>query len=285
MHIFMAAGDLNWSKSMLQGLVEKAVAKITEYGAKILFAILFLVIAFKIINWFIRFLRKSFKKHELEPSVAGFLLSLIRISLKVLACLTSISIMGIQITSFITVLGSAGIAVGLALQGSLANFAGGALILILKPYKVGDYIIAENNEGTVVSIDIFYTKLLTFDNQSVVIPNGILSNTSLVNVTREDYRRIDLDINVAYKTNLEIAKNVLQEAVSVIVQPIEGFDNKIFVKDLADSSICIAVKAWVPTEEYWGIRGDLIEKIKMNLDQAGIEIPFNTLDVNVVSHN
>jgi small conductance mechanosensitive channel len=192
---------------------------------------------------------------------------------------------GIEVTSFLTILGSAGVALGLALQGSLSNLAGGLLILLLKPYRVGDYIKTQagNQEGTVISIDIFYTKLRSVDNQMVVIPNGELSNNSIVNVTKEEFRRVDVTVDIAYDSNLLEAKNVLskvcEENGDILLD--KGLD--IFVNELGESGIMMGVHAWVRTQDYWTVRWSLLEQIKLAFDAAGIQIPYKTVDINIVS--
>ena len=200
-------------------IVGQYIQKLTDWCmsklGSIVVAVIFMVVCFKLVKLLLRILRKSFERSKLDPSVAGFFISAVKIVLNVLIVLTAASIVGFQITSFITILGTAGVTLGLALQGSLSNLAGGLLILILKPFRVGDYIVENNThcEGTVVSIDIFYTRLITFDNKSVVIPNGNISNTSLVNVTEHDMRRVDIPFSVAYDSDMEKVKRVTIETI------------------------------------------------------------------------
>lgn len=283
MRQILQAEDISWSKSTLENLAEKAIDKSTEYGIRILLAIIFIVIGFKLSKFLIRTIRKSLEKHGVDPSVTGFLASLSDIVLKILILLTAAHGLGIAVTSFLTVLGSAGIAVGLALQGSLSNLAGGVLILILKPYRIGDYIKTENNgiEGTVTSIDIFYTKLKSTDNQTIVVPNGTLSNSSIVNVTKAEYRRVDLEVEIAYKADIRVAKETLKQVIEreqrIIID--KGLD--IFVSELGESGVLMGIHAWVKTEDYWSVRWAVLEQIKYAFDEAEIEIPYRTVDVNV----
>ena len=280
------AKDQTIRASVIERLVEKAISKCSEYGIKVLIAVAFIIIGFKLTRFFIKILRKSFTKHNMDASVCSFLLSLINICLRIMVLLTAITIIGIQVTSFLTVLGSASIAVGLALQGSLANLAGGVLILLLKPFKIDDYIRTESGiEGTVVAIDIFYTKLRSTDNQSIVIPNGALSNSSIVNVTKADYRRIDLDVEIAYSADIREAKKVLAGVLKKEKRIVKEKNVDIFVNELGASGINLGIHVWVRMEEYWATRWQLLENIKYALDEAGIEIPYQTMDINVNTQN
>lgn len=271
---------------------EKISALITsflEWGAKtagnILIAIVFLIVGFRLLKVLIKFLRKSFKKSNMEPGVASFIVSFSNISIKIILLISAAGIAGLQVTSFLTILGSAGIAVGLALQGGLSNLAGGVLILLLKPFQVGDYIIEDNkgNEGTVVSVDIFYTKLKTIDNKIIVIPNGILSNTSLKNVTKQDERRIDLNIGIEYNESITKAREVLLQVINSNENILQEESVDIFVSNFDPSSINMGVRVWVKTEKYWKTRSELLENIKNKFDENNISIPFDHLDVNIIN--
>ena len=249
----------------------------------IVVAVIFMVVCFKLVKLLLRILRKSFERSKLDPSVAGFFISAVKIVLNVLIVLTAASIVGFQITSFITILGTAGVTLGLALQGSLSNLAGGLLILILKPFRVGDYIVENNThcEGTVVSIDIFYTRLITFDNKSVVIPNGNISNTSLVNVTEHDMRRVDIPFSVAYDSDMEKVKRVTIETI----KDVDGYlpDEQIlfYIDEFADSGINMYVKFYATIEKFFDAKWDAMWKLKKAFDENGIEIPFNQVDVHM----
>ena len=179
---------------------------------------------------------------------------------------------------------NAGVAVGLALQGSLSNLAGGMLILFLKPFVVGDYIIEDShgNEGTVKEIQIFYTKLATIDNKTIIVPNGTLANTSLTNVTDKDYRQLDLKVDIAYEADLRLAKKLLQGLVKNDPSVIQSMEHNVFVNELGSSSVVLGVRAWVKSEEYWPTRWRMLENIKLTLDENHIDIPYhrnNTTDV------
>lgn len=268
-------------------IVGQYIQKLTDWCmsklGSIVVAVIFMVVCFKLMKLLLRILRKSFERSKLDPSVAGFFISAVKIVLNVLIVLTAASIVGFQITSFITILGTAGVTLGLALQGSLSNLAGGLLILILKPFRVGDYIVENNThcEGTVVSIDIFYTRLITFDNKSVVIPNGNISNTSLVNVTEHDMRRVDIPFSVAYDSDMEKVKRVTIETI----KDVDGYlpDEQIlfYIDEFADSGINMYVKFYATIEKFFDAKWDAMWKLKKAFDENDIEIPFNQMDVHM----
>lgn len=268
-------------------IVGQYIQKLTDWCmsklGSIVVAVIFMVVCFKLVKLLLRILRKSFERSKLDPSVAGFFISAVKIVLNVLIVLTAASIVGFQITSFITILGTAGVTLGLALQGSLSNLAGGLLILILKPFRVGDYIVENNThcEGTVVSIDIFYTRLITFDNKSVVIPNGNISNTSLVNVTEHDMRRVDIPFSVAYDSYMEKVKRVTIETI----KDVDGYlpDEQIlfYIDEFADSGINMYVKFYATIEKFFDAKWDAMWKLKKAFDENDIEIPFNQVDVHM----
>ena len=268
-------------------IVGQYIQKLTDWCmsklGSIVVAVIFMVVCFKLVKLLLRILRKSFERSKLDPSVAGFFISAVKIVLNVLIVLTAASIVGFQITSFITILGTAGVTLGLALQGSLSNLAGGLLILILKPFRVGDYIVENNThcEGTVVSIDIFYTRLITFDNKSVVIPNGNISNTSLVNVTEHDMRRVDIPFSVAYVSDMEKVKRVTIETI----KDVDGYlpDEQIlfYIDEFADSGINMYVKFYATIEKFFDAKWDAMWKLKKAFDENDIEIPFNQMDVHM----
>lgn len=268
-------------------IVGQYIQKLTDWCmsklGSIVVAVIFMVVCFKLVKLLLRILRKSFERSKLDPSVAGFFISAVKIVLNVLIVLTAASIVGFQITSFITILGTAGVTLGLALQGSLSNLAGGLLILILKPFRVGDYIVENNThcEGTVVSIDIFYTRLITFDNKSVVIPNGNISNTSLVNVTEHDMRRVDIPFSVAYDSDMGKVKRVTIETI----KDVDGYlpDEQIlfYIDEFADSGINMYVKFYATIEKFFDAKWDAMWKLKKAFDENDIEIPFNQMDVHM----
>ena len=252
-------------------------------AGSVILALLCLWIGLKLAKWIMKLIRRSFDKSKLDPTVSSFLSSIIYIVLYVLIFITVVSIMGIQVTSFVTLLGTAGVTVGLALQGSLANFAGGVLILILKPFVIGDYIREDthNNEGTVISIDIFYTRLQTYDGKMIVIPNGTLSNTSLTNLTKQEKRRLEFRIPVEYDVDLRLAKSVLEKVITKESMVLADEPKNIVLDAFEDSSMTILVHIWVKTEDYWPAKWKLMEGFKAALDEAGIVIPYNQLDIHM----
>jgi len=283
-----AAGDAAAEAAEQIGMLREYVNKILDWFmsklGSLVIAIIFMVICFKLVKLLIKFLKKTFDKTSLDVSVAGFFLSAIRILLNFLIVLTAASIVGFQITSFITLLGTAGVTLGLALQGSLSNLAGGVLILILKPFHVGDYIIENNTkcEGTVVSIDIFYTKLVTVDNKSIVIPNGNISNTSLINVTEREKRRVDIAFSVSYDSDLDKVKQVVLD----IVKKLDGFREHdavdFFIDNFGESGLEMCVRFFVDIDKFFPAKWEAMWNIKKAFDENGIEIPYNKMDVNIL---
>ena len=260
-------------KSWLPGLL--------AFGYKLLIAGLMLAIGSRVIHLIRRLLERSFKKMEMEISLRKFLISLINAILYAILVFMAIEKIGFNSASVVAILGSAGIALGLALQGSLANFAGGVLILLMRPFKVGDYIISKEGEGTVSIIGLVYTTLKTVDNKLIVIPNGTLAGDSLTNVTAQEKRRVDIKVGIGYSSDLRKAKNIIKEIYEEHPLVLKEDEIIVFVDDLADSSVMIGGRGWTATENYWTVRWELLESIKLKFDEAGIEIPFNQLDVHV----
>lgn len=242
-------------------------------------ALVLFVVGRKLINLLVRLLEKSLSKSNIDQGVLKFLNSFVRITLTIILVVVIAGFLGLETTSLAAVIGSAGLAIGLSLQGSLANFAGGVLILVLKPFIIGDYIIANGHEGNVIGIDIFYTKLRTGDNKCIVIPNGVLSNGSITNVTREDFRRVDITVGVGYSQNIKVVKDVLIKIANAneFVDKERSID--IFVDELASSSVNIGLRVWTAKENYWTVKWGLLETIKEEFDKEGISIPFDQLDV------
>lgn len=265
-------------------LVDWIVSHIPNMLSGILLAIVAIIIfaiGRKLINLLVKILDKSFRKSSMDLGVIKFLNSFIRISLNIVLIVVIAGFVGLETTSLATIIGSAGLAIGLSLQGSLSNFAGGVLVLILKPFTIGDYIISGSNEGVVKGIDIFYTRLLTADNRLVVIPNGALSNSPITNVTNQDIRRVDIVVGVDYSEDIRKVKNLLSDIANnyELIEKDKGVD--IFVDELASSSVNIGFRVWAKTENYWKVKWDMNENIKYEFDKAGISIPFDQLDVSI----
>lgn len=258
--------------------INSIVEQITHWGLsgiwKIVFALLIWFIGKKLISLSLKLLRKVFDRGSIDLGVVNFTMSIIKFALYAVLILMVIDELGIQTTSLITVFGSAALAVGMSLQGSLSNFAGGVLILIFKPFKVGDYIVVGNYEGTVRTIEILYTKLTTVDNKVVMLPNGTLSNSNIINVGAEDFRRLDIEMSIGYSSDLKLAKTLLNTIVNNNPAVIKDRDIKVIVKSLDESCVTLETRVWVKTEDYWDTRFTLLEEYKAEFDKNGIEIPL-----------
>lgn len=256
---------------------------ILDFGIRVVLAILIYMIGAKVIKFLRKLLRRFLDRANVDEGVKQFLDSFAKVVLYFCLIVIICAWFGIPTTSVAALLGSAGLAVGLALQGSLSNFAGGVLILLIKPFKVGDYIIEDNgkNEGTVTEIELFYTKLTTVDNQVVIIPNGILSNTSLTNVTRQEKRRVDIFVGVSYEADIRQVKDLLSDILQKEQRRLPQEEITVFVSELADSCVRLGCRIWVKTEDYWPVKWHLTEEIKLKLDENGIEIPYNQLEVSI----
>lgn len=267
-------------KQTLDALLNWLISK----SGSVLIAILFIVIGLKVVSILLKILKRSFERSKMEASVSGFLLSIIRVLGYILVFITAATIVGFEVTSFVTILGTASLAIGLALQGALSNLAGGVLILLLKPFQLGDYIIEnnKNNEGTVISIDIFYTRLRTHDNKVVVIPNGILADNSLVNLTDEVKRRVEIKISIAYNSDMKTVKEILYKILAADGRILDEEPKDVFIDSFDDSGMTLGIRAWVKTEDYWKVTWDLREKVKTAFDENGIEIPYNRLEVDIL---
>lgn len=269
--------------NVFEAYMDKIAGWFLDKLLQIAIMLIFLFIAFKIVKFILKLIKRSFDRTKLDKSVSGFLISLIRAVIYAVIIIMAASIVGIQVTSLVTILGTTGLTIGFALQGSLSNFAGGVLILILKPFKVGDYIIENDKkcEGTVESIDIFYTKIRTFDNRQIVIPNGSITNNSLINLTTNKDRILDLSIGISYDQDIKKAKEILKGVMETSKYSIKDKDINVFVSSFDDSSINLGARCWVDSNDYWNAKWEIIESIKYSFDEHEIEIPYNKLDVNL----
>ncbi len=252
----------------------KLIPLITEYGIKILTALAVLVIGLWVIKLIMKAIRKALEKGTMDVSLKGFLLSLIGWSLKALLIITALGQLGVKTTSFVAIIGAAGLAVGLALQGSLANFAGGALILLFKPFKVGDLIEAQSAIGVVKEIQIFVTKIITPENKEVIIPNGALSNGNITNFSTTGNLRVDLTVGISYNDDIEKAKSIIMETLLQDPKVLKSPSPTVAVGELADSSVNILVRPHATVDNYWDVYFNSLQNVKIALDKAGIEIPF-----------
>ncbi|MFT5256153.1 MAG: small conductance mechanosensitive channel [Candidatus Paceibacteria bacterium] len=257
-----------------QIVLDKVMSIASNYGVKVIGAIVIWIVG----SWAIKKLMKAanslMDKSHYDESLKKFLLNLTSIVLKVLLVLSILGNLGIETTSFAAVLASAGLAIGLALQGSLANFAGGVMLMIFKPFKIGDFIEAQGKIGVVKEIEIFTTKIVGPGNHLIIIPNGILSNGSITNYTDQDTRQVRHVIGVSYDADIKKAKEVLLKVLTLQEKVLKDPPPSIEVVELADSSVNFAVRGWVKTEDYWGVHCTTLEHAKIALDEAGIEIPY-----------
>lgn len=226
-------------------------------------------------------------KSNVDKGVETFVDSLLKFMLYGILLFTIATKFGFDTASVAALIASAGVAVGLAVQGSLSNFAGGILILLLKPFVVGDYIIEDNHgdEGTVKEIQLFYTKLLTVDNRTVVIPNGMLTNNSLTNVTHMDERKLELKVSISYESDLLKAKAVLADLIRKESRIMQDKEHRIFVDELGDDGVILGMRCWVSTEDYWNVRWDMLEEIKLTFDRESIVIPYRQMNVRIQESN
>ncbi|MBP5249502.1 MAG: mechanosensitive ion channel [Lachnospiraceae bacterium] len=250
---------------------------------RIIGAILVFIIAKFVIKHLMNLIKKLFEKSKLDGAVKTFLLSIIKAALYVLLIIGIVEILGVATATIVSVVASAGLAIGLALQGSLSNFAGGVLILVMKPFKLGDYIIASGVEGTVVSMDVFYTKIRTTDYKDIVIPNGMLSNNTITNVSAQGKRRLDIIASASYNADIEKVKQVLTEICKNCTLVRRDEEVRVFVSQYASSSIDYNVRFWVDAANYWDAKFAVTESIKKEFDRNGIEIPYSKLDVNILN--
>lgn len=264
---------------LLEGLAEKAL----NLGLRILFAIVFLLIGIQIIKLIRRIIKKAMNRANADVGVVQFMDSFIKAALYVVLIFMLASYFGVDAASIVALLGSAGVAIGLAVQGSLSNLAGGVLILLLKPFRVGDYIIENNThmEGTVAEIQIFYTKLTTPDNKVIILPNGNLANNSLTNVTSAEIRRLDIPVGISYDSDIKKARAVLMAMMEEEPKTLRDKEMRVVVDNLGASSIELSIRCYVKSEDYWDVKWRLTEQCKYMLDEAGITIPFTQVDVHI----
>ena len=264
-----------------QEFLDMAYELIVAYGMKVVMAIIVLLIGLWIIVRIVKVTDRMMVKRDVSVSLRGFLKALISILLKVMLIISIAQMVGIQTTSFIAVLGALGLAVGLALQGTLANFAGGVMILLFKPFKVGDLIESQGHLGTVKEIHIFVTILLSPENKTVIIPNAAVSNNDIVNYTTEGLMRVDLVFGISYESNIKDAKDILLKIIENHPKVLKEPAPFVGVKELGDSSVNLAVRPYTKPQDYWGVYFDVVEAGKIALDEAGITIPFPQVDLNV----
>lgn len=263
--------------------IQDSIPKLAGFGVRVLIALAVFFIGRIIIRWIQKLVRRSLERSSADKGVVQFVDSFLRFGLYSLLIFSIAAKFGVDTASVAALVASGGVAIGLALQGSLSNFAGGVLILLLKPFEVGDYIFEDTNknEGTVKEIQIFYTKLSTIDNKTIVIPNGMLTNSSLTNATAKAERRLDLKVSISYQADLRKAKSLVEGILTTDPCVMKDEEINVFVDELADSAVILGARAWVKNEEFWPTRWRLLETIKLTLDEQGIEIPYPQLTVHV----
>ena len=268
------------------GVIEKFLEELPEkafhLGLRVVLAGLAFLMGVQLIRLIRKILKKTLERSKADISAMNFIDSFVKFALYFLLVLTIASGLGVDAASILAIVGSAGVAIGLALQGSLSNLAGGVLILVLKPFRVGDYIEDSNNRaGIVESIDIFYTHLLTYDNIAIVLPNGALANGTITNYTQSELRRVIVPVSISYQADVKEARKVLLEALKEDPSVRKDKEMRVLVDALADSGVNLLVRCWVKQDDYWETKWRLTELVKDTLDEAGISIPFPQLDVHI----
>ena len=275
------------------GIIRKYLQDLTPsllgFLVQLMIAVIILLVGSRMIKMLVKMVRRFLERGKVEAGVVSFLSSFVKYALYFVLAMIILGQFGVTTSSVIAVLGSAGLTMGLALQGSLSNFAGGVLILLLKPFVVGDYIIqdqANGCEGTVAKIEICYTTLLSIDNKKIVVPNGTLSNSTIINVTAKENRKLEIKVGISYEADIQKAKRILERILKE--DPDTKSDTKemvVFVDELADSAVIMGLRVWVPTERYWPTKWRLNQRIKEEFDANGIVIPYNQMDVYVHHKN
>lgn len=262
-------------------LWDELLKKSSDLGANLIKTLIILIIGIKLIKVLKKFLRESPKLSKLDTGLRTFLASGISIALYILLVITIATILGFPVTSFITILASCGVAVGLALQGSLSNLAGGIMILVFKPFKVGDFIEASGETGTVVEISVMYTVILTLDNKRITIPNGALTNSVIENYSAEDKRRVDLVFNTAYNCDINKVKAVISDVVNAHPAALKDPEPFVRLSNHSESSLEYTVRIWCKNADYWDVYFDTIENVKKAFDENDIKIPYQQIDVHI----
>lgn len=268
---------------LIQKYIQELPDKALRFGVRVLLALVFLLVGMQAIKVVCGIVRRSMKRGNVDVGVVQFVNSFIKVVLYVLLLFMIASGFGLDATSVVALLGSAGVAIGLAVQGSLSNFAGGVLILVLKPFKVDDYIRVDNegHEGTVQEIQLFYTKLATPDNHVVIIPNGSLANSNIMNMSTLSERKMDIPVSVSYDTDIRKAREVIMKVLNEDEAVLKEKDHRVFVQELADSGVKLTVRCWADNEKYWECKWRITEQVKYALDDAGISIPYPQMDIHV----
>lgn len=264
------------------GIESGSISKLLlDIGARLAITVVILVVGF----WLAKQLSKGFKKvlarRDTDESLTTFLTSLSSIGLKVLVIISAITQLGVEMTSFVALLGAAGLAIGMAFSGTLSNFAGGVIILLLKPFKVGDYIETQGEEGVVKEVQIFNTILSTLDNKIIILANGAVANDTIINYTKADKRRVDWSFGIAYGDDLKVAKELFTRFIKEDARVMQNEANFVSIGELGDSSVNLSVRAWVKPEDYWDVFFAMNERVYTEFGDAGLSIPFPQIDVHM----
>lgn len=272
----------NLDEGVMKSWLQSVLPSVLGFFWSVVLALLVAYIGGKIIGIVRKMFVKSLHRRDAEEGVCQFADQVLKYFLWIVVIVIILSLFGFTASSLAAAVASLGVTAGLALQGSLSNFAGGLLILVLHPFRVGDYIIEDThgNEGVVTEISVFYTKLRTIDNKIIVVPNGTLANNSMTNATKSDRRQMDLVVPIGYDADIKKAKDILMELVEAEDRRLPEEVN-VFVKELGASSVDLGLRFWVPTDQYWPVRWQLLEDIKIRFDAEGISIPFQQVDVNI----
>lgn len=265
----------------LERMLEKLYEWVITRGVNMFFGVIFLSIGWKVINKTLKRIRRILESKNADPTITRFLDNVMNVTLKTVLIIIILQYIGVNLTGLTTIVASAGVALSLALKGSLANLAGGVIILVARPFNVGDFIETTEHSGVVEKISIFYTYLVTFDNKQILIPNGILTDSSIVNYSSKEIRRVDLTFSVAYEEDVIRVKNVLINILKNNELVLEEPEFFVGISMHGDSAINFIVKAWCKTEDYWTVYYDLLETVKIKFDEEGISIPYPQMDLHV----
>lgn len=280
------AQELTDHVSQFQKYLDEHTPELISFGIKVVLSIVILYIGSRLIRWVLGLVRRSLGRTGMDKGAVQFLCSFLKALLYILLIFGIGMNFGIKESSVAALLGTAGVTIGLALQGGLSNLAGGVMLLIFKPFQVGDYIIVDKAngwEGTVYKIEICYTTLLSVDYRHIVIPNGTLSGNTVVNLTARDMRKLELKIGISYDSDMHKAKQILEQIIKDDKGTREDQGMLVYVDELAESAVTLGLRVWVPTEDYWTVRWRLNETIKDEFDRQGIRIPYRQLDVHLIS--
>jgi small conductance mechanosensitive channel len=272
-------------ETQLQTFYDKAIDLGTEYGSQFILAMVVLIVGLWVIGKLSSAVGRYAQKGLPDETLAKFLTNIFEVILKVLLVISVASMIGIETTSFIAILGAAGLAVGLALQGSLSNFAGGVMILIFRPFKVGDYVGAQGLEGEVTDIGIFVTTFLTFDKRVIIVPNGPLANGNIVNYTASDVRAVEISIGISYSDDIAKGKAAMEAVLKADPRILQEEGNVVAVVDLGTSSVDFMVRAFAKTDDYWSLFFDIRPALKAAVEEAGLTIPFPQRDVHMIQES